>query len=211
MERKYKYLGYVLIVLLPLLFVAFYKTYFIRFPDFNEDIKLFDHVHGAIALAWVLLLIVQPILISKKKNALHRKLGRLSYFVFTLLILSFVPQIIKIIRRGTMQDLFFPIADVSVLIPLYLLAIYYRKNVAKHMRYMIAAILVFFGPTVGRIGPLLLGWSPVFTQTIQYTLIYCILAGLIFYDGNLKKSRPYFVAIAFFIMHQLAFYAVFLW
>ena len=59
MERKYKYLGYVLIVLLPLLYVAFYKTYFIQFPDFNEGIKLFDHVHGAIALVWVLLLIVQ--------------------------------------------------------------------------------------------------------------------------------------------------------
>jgi hypothetical protein len=191
--------------------VAFYKTYFIQFPDFSHDINLFDHVHGIIAFAWVLLLIVQPILISKKKNALHRKLGRLSYFVFTLLILSFIPQIIKIIRRGTMSDLFFPVADVCVLIPLYLLATYHRKNVAKHMRYMISSVLVFFGPTVGRIGPILLGWSPVLTQNIQYTLVYSILLGLIFYDRSLKKSQPYFVAIIFFMMHQLAFYAVFLW
>ena len=210
MERKYKLLGYVMIGIIPLIFVAFYKSYFIKFPDFNEGIYLFDHIHGAIAFAWVLLLIAQPILASQKKIALHRKLGRLSYFIFSLLIISFIPELIKIIRRGDTINLFFPVADMCLLISFYLLAIYQRKNVTKHMRYMIALVLVLAGPTVGRIGPLLLGWSPVFTQNIQYTLIYSILLGLIIYDRNLKKSQPYFVAIVLFMLHQLAFYAVFL-
>jgi len=211
MERKYKYLGYVMILFLPLVFIAFYKSYFEHFPKFSSRIQVFDHVHAIIASTWMLLLIVQPILISKRKYELHRKIGRLSYFLFPLLILSFIPREIKMIESAEPENLFFPVADTLVLIPLYLLAILNKRNAAKHMRYMIAAALVFFGPTVGRIGPQWLGWSALATQNVQYSLIYAILIGLILYDfRNLKKGQPFFVAIVFFLMHQMAFYFIFL-
>jgi hypothetical protein len=75
---------------------------------------------------------------------------------------------------------------------------------------MIAAMLVFLGPTVGRIGPILLGWSEVRTQNIQYIIVYTILIGLLVYDReSFKKRQPYLVAIAFFIIHQLTFYFTF--
>jgi hypothetical protein len=79
------------------------------------------------------------------------------------------------------------------------------------MRYMIATTLVFLGPTVGRIGPVLLGWSELFTQNIQYLIIYSILVGLLFYDkANDRKYQPYVTAICFFIMHQIVYHIVFL-
>jgi len=210
MEKKYRYLGYVLLLLFPLIFAGFYQTYFKNFPV-ADKITYFEHLHALIAIMWVLLLVVQPILIRHKNYSLHRKLGRFSYFVFSLLILSFVPQVVKVVKTEPLENLFFPLADSCLLLAFYLLAIYYKRNIAKHMRYMIAGALVLLGPTVGRIGPILFGWSGLLTQNIQYGIIYSILVGLLIYDEKkLRNNRPYIFAAVLFMLHQLVFYFMFL-
>lgn len=211
MDKSYKYLGYFLLLLIPLIFAGFYKTYIAPFPNFGENIDVYIHIHAIIASIWVAMLIVQPFLIVNKKKALHRSVGKLSYIIFPLLIISFIPRIIKIINSGDIQFLFFPLADGFLLVTFYVLAIYYKKKTAKHMRYMIAAALVLLGPTFGRIGPNLLGWSELLTQNVEYGIIYSILISLIFYDmKNKRKFQPYLIAIAGFVIHQLVFYWVFL-
>ncbi len=211
MDKTYKYLGYYLLLLIPLIFAGFYKSYFQPFPNFSENINGYVHLHAFIASVWVLMLIVQPFLIFNKKLALHRTVGKLSYIVFPLLILSFIPQIIKIVRTENIANLFFPLGDGALLIAFYSLAIYNRKIRSKHMRYMIASALVLLGPTVGRIGPNLLGWSELFTQNVQYGIIYSILISLIFYDmKNKRKFQPYLVAISGFVIHQIVYHVVFL-
>jgi hypothetical protein len=211
MEKQYKYLGYFLLLFIPLLFAGFYKTYIGQFPNFGEKIDAFIHIHAFIASVWIFILIVQPLLILNRKYAWHRTVGKLSYLVFPLLILSFVPQLIKTINHGDIRNLFFPLADSFLLIAFYSLAIYHRKTSGKHMRYMIATSLVFLGPTVGRIGPLLLGWSEMLTQNIQYTIIYTVLIGLILYDRtHQKRFIPYLIVIPFFCIHQLVYYLIFL-
>ncbi len=211
MDKTYKYTGYFLLLLIPLIFAGFYKSYFQSFPDFGPNINVFVHLHAFIASLWVLMLIAQPFLIFNRKLALHRKVGKLSYIVFPLLILSFIPQIIKIIRTENIANLFFPLGDGVLLIAFYSLAIYNRKLRSKHMRYMVAGALVLLGPTVGRIGPNLLGWSELFTQNIQYAIIYTILISLILYDRkNHRKFQPYLVVIAGFMIHQVVYHVIFL-
>lgn len=211
MEKQYKYLGYFLLLFIPLIFAGFYRSYFQSFPQLNENITAFTHAHAFMASVWVLMLIVQPFLILNKKFALHRKIGKLSYVVFPLLILSFVPQVMKVVRTENLANLFFPLADGTLLILFYMLAIYNRKSAYKHMRYMIASALVLLGPTVGRIGPMLLGWTDFFTQNVEYGIVYAILIGLILYDlKNKRKFQPYLIAIAGFIIHELVYYLVFL-
>lgn len=211
MDRTYKYLGYFLLLLIPLIFGGFYKTYFQPFPNFTKNIDAYIHIHAIIAATWVAILIVQPFLIVQKKVALHRTVGKLSYVVFPLLIISFIPRIIKTYNAGDFAYLFFPLGDGSLLILFYALAIYYKRKTAKHMRYMIASALVLLGPTVGRIGPTLLGWSELLTQNVQYGIIYFILISLILYDRkNKRKFQPYLVAIAGFIIHQIIYHSVFL-
>jgi len=210
MEKKYRYLGYVLLLLFPLIFAGFYQTYFKNFP-FADRITYFEHLHASIAIAWVLLLVIQPLLIRNKNYRLHKKLGKVSYLIFSLLILSFIPQIIKVVKTEPLENLFFPLADTFLLLTFYLLAIYYRRNIAKHMRYMIAGALVLLGPTIGRIGPILFGWSGLLTQNVQYGFIYSILIGLLIYDAKkLKNNRPYVLATVLFMLHQLVFYIMFL-
>ena len=211
MEKSYKSLGYFLLLLVPLTIAGFFKTYINQFPKFNENINGFIHIHTFIATLWIVLLIVQPFLIVYKKWRLHRNLGKVSYVLFPLLILSFIPQMIKVANSDQPKNLFFPLADSTLLILFYTLAIYHKKNSSKHMRYMIAIALVFLGPTFGRIGPILLGWSSLFTQNILYLIVYAVLVSLMVYDKrNGKKYQPYVTATVCFLMHQIVYHIVFL-
>lgn len=210
MEKAYRNLGYFLLLLIPLTFLGFYKTYFVQFPNFEEKINTFIHLHAFVASLWIAMLIVQPLLIINKKYRLHRKIGKLSYIIFPILILSFVPQMVRIINSDVPQFLFFPLADSVLLILFYSLAMYHRKTVSRHMRYIIGTATVFLGPTIGRIGPHFFNWSESITQNVQYGIIYLILVGLIFYDKrNNKKYRPYILILSAWVVHQITFNLLF--
>ena len=211
MEKAYRNLGYFLLLLIPLTFFGFYKSYFVQFPDFEENINAYIHFHALIASIWILLLIVQPLLILNGKYKLHRKVGKLSFVIFPILILSFVPQMIRIIRSDAPEVLFFPLADSLLLILFYVLAMYHRRNTSKHMRYIIGTATVFLGPTIGRIGPNFLDWSEGLTQNVQYGVIYLILITLILFDkGNKKPYRPYMLILSIWVLHQITYNLIFL-
>lgn len=210
MENAYKNLGYFFLLLLPLVFLGFYKTYFGPFTNFGENITVYVHLHAFIATIWVLLLIVQPLLIAKKKLKIHRFLGKVSYVVFPLLILSFAPQIDRLISSDTPQFVFFPFADSVLLVMFYVLAIFNKRILYRHMRYMIGTATVFLGPALGRIGPHFFDWSAVVTQNVQYGIIFAILIGLILFDmKNMKKYRPYLFILAAWTVHMIVFNTIF--
>ena len=210
MEKAYRNTGYFMLLLIPLVILGFYKTYFSQFPDFNEKITLFHHLHTAIASVWILTLISQPLLIRYKKYKIHKTIGKITYTIFPLLILSFVPMILKNLYSDSPLNAFYPIADCTLLILFYSLAVYNRRNTPNHMRYMIGAAIVFFGPTIGRIGPILIGLSGNVTQNILYGIIYLILLGLIFLDRKHGRTfRPYVLIFAGWIVHQITFNLIF--
>ena len=49
MEKAYRNLGYILLLLIPLTFLGFHKTYFVQFPNFEENITTFIHLRAFIA------------------------------------------------------------------------------------------------------------------------------------------------------------------
>ena len=197
-------------LLVPLTFLAFYKTYFVQFPNFKNNITTYTHLHAFISIIWILILIVQPILIVKGKNKIHRAIGKLSYILFPLLILSFIPLIINMFYSEHPKAVFLPTSDTIMLILFYSLAIYNRKNVSKHMRFMIGTTLIFLGPTIGRIGPSILGLSHNVTQNMSYGIIYIILIGLILYDRkNNYGYQTYILLFGIWIIHQGVFNLIF--
>jgi hypothetical protein len=211
MEKSYRYLGYVFLLLIPLTIVGFFKTYIVQFPTFENVKYTFLHFHAAIAMVWVMLIIVQPFLISYKKFTWHRKLGVLSYIVFPLLILSFVPTVFNNLNSDTPKNAFFAIGDGLLLIVFYCLAINYRKKSSLHMRYMIAATMVLLGPTIGRILPNIFGFAELATQNIQFAIILSLLIALIILDiRNRKNYNSYLIAIGSWSVHQSVFYYYFL-
>jgi hypothetical protein len=205
MEKNYKSLGFILIIYLPLTFLAFYKTYFGQFPDFDKNIDFFIHVHAFIASVWLVLLIIQPLLIRYKRYNLHRQFGKASLLIFPLVVISLIPQIINIYNRE--DDLLLTLSNITLLIAFYVLAIVNKKNIAKHMRYMIALSLVFVQPTVGRI--MIFWFDSSFIPTIHITffIVNLILLVLLLWDKvNKRTYQPYLVALSCFILYQLIFY-----
>src|SRR5918993_1962480 len=143
MDTTYRNLGYFFMLLIPLTFFAFYRTYINQFPNFNEKVTMMIHLHAVIAGLWIFIIISQPLFIRQKNLKAHRMVGKASYIIFPLLIVSFLPQIIRIIESGNYKFLIFPVGDGVLLIAFYSLAIYYKRKLYKHMRYIIAGALVF--------------------------------------------------------------------
>ncbi|MEN8193094.1 MAG: hypothetical protein ABFS12_09785 [Bacteroidota bacterium] len=105
---------------------------------------------------------------------------------------------------------FFPISDIILLSIYYPIAIYNRKNLSKHMRYMIGITLVFLGPIIGRIGFHIIGLSHFVTQHVFYGIIYLILIGFILYDKkNNDRYQPYLLMLILWILHLIAFNLIF--
>ena len=210
MEKAYKNAGYFALLLIPLVILGFYKTYFSQFPDFSVKITLFHHLHAAIASVWVLILITQPFLARNGRYKIHKSIGKISYFIFPLLILSFVPLIMRILASDHPIISFFPIADCILLILFYSLAVYNRRNTPKHMRYMIGTAIVFLSPIIARIGPNLIGLSHNVTQISLYGFIYFVLISLIFLDRKHDNNfRPYLIIIIAWGIQQTVFNLLF--
>lgn len=207
MEKEYRNIGFVFLLFIPLTFLGFYKTYFVLAPEFVGTVDSYTHIHAFVASLWITLLITQPLLIRFKNFKLHRYFGKISYFVFFALILSFIPQMIKEYGKNL-----FPLNasfDIALLILFYTLAIKYKNNVAMHMRYMIAIALIFIGPTLGRIIFFLLELENLGSLHIPYLFVIGILSGLIFWDKkNGRKYKPYLVALISFTIYLFALYAI---
>ncbi|PKQ44261.1 hypothetical protein [Confluentibacter flavum] len=210
METHYRKLGYIFLLIIPLVIIGFYPSYFGLFPEFNEHIDVFVHIHFLLSLVWIAILITQPLLIINKKYKWHKRIGRSTYIIFPLWILSFLVMIYKVIQKEHYDYLVFPIGNMLILIILYVLAIKHRKKTAKHMRYMIASGIVLIDPTIGR-------WTfnifqdDLIAMPITYTIMNLILIGLIWMDKrNGKDYKPYVVALTCFLIYNIAFFMVYL-
>jgi uncharacterized membrane protein len=206
-EKEYRNIGLVFLLFIPLTFLGFYKTYFVLSPEFEGTVDSYTHIHAFIAALWIALLIVQPLLIRSKNFSLHRILGKVSYVVFFALLLSFIPQMIKEYGKGL-----FPLNatfDIALLMLFYFLAIKHKKEVAIHMRYMIAIALILVGPTLGRIIFFLLGLEHLGPLQIPYIVVIVTILGLILWDKkNGKNYKPYLAAIAVYSIYLISLYAI---
>jgi len=210
METSYRKLGYILLLIIPLVVIGFYPSYFGLFPNFNEHIDTLVHMHFFLSILWVTILIIQPFLIVNKKHKWHKRIGKSTYVIFPLWILSFLVMIYKVIEKETYDYLVFPIGNMIILIILYYFAIKHRKTTAKHMRYMIASAVVLIDPTIGR-------WTynifenDLIAMPITYAIMNLILIGLIWMDKrNGKDYKPYVEALVCFVTYNIAFFIVYL-
>jgi hypothetical protein len=207
MEKQYRNIGFIFLLFIPLTFLGFYKTYFVLSPEFVGTVDAYTHIHAVIASLWIMLLIAQPLLIRSKKFRLHRTFGKISYLIFFGLIVSFIPQMIKEYGKGL-----FPLNagfDIALLLLFYILAIKNKKEVAIHMRYMIAIALIFVGPTLGRILFFLFGLEQLGPLQIPYLIVIAILLSLIIWDKqNGRNYKPYLVAFVAFSIYLISLYTI---
>ena len=87
MESAYKNLSIFFIIMLSFIVLGFFRTYFSLFPTFN-GITTIQNFHGITLLCWFAMLIIQPMLIRYGKYKWHRILGKASYILMPLVLIS---------------------------------------------------------------------------------------------------------------------------
>ena len=159
-KRLQNNIGFFFIGVLIMTLLGFYPTYFSHFPKF-EGFSWVYHFHAFLATLWIVMLISQAFLIRRKKYNLHRKIGKVSYFVIPFLLLSFF-LIAKAtyfkninIKHFSESDALAYLSrsglrDILYMAILYSLAILYKKRTSWHLRFFTCTGLTVLGPGLGR-------------------------------------------------------------
>ena len=226
---NYNNLGYWFSLLVVFAFAGFYTTYFSKLFVPTATII---HVHFVFLALWIFMLIAQPFLIKYKKLSLHRLLGKFSYILVPLVLITSwlltrneyyrkIDVLQGEVANGLQQFSQFdilkkasvnPAAFISIIwfITFYALAIKYRKKATKHARYMLATALILLSPTVDRFIAINLGIrnvAGISSYIISFLIIDLILLYLLFVDyKNKKETITLSTCLLIFMMGQLSFY-----
>ena len=181
---------------------GFYQSYTSQFPHFKNATTLI-HVHGALLMTWMLLLIVQPLLIHYGRASLHRTIGKVSWVLGPLIIIS-----LFLIGRGSYlrgfgnfpehENLSFVVLDLRGFLSFAIfwsLAMITRKSPDSHMRYMIATGILAIGPGVGRGLAYSFGLDFPIAITITDVLDLMIVGVLLGIDVYRKKNYKPFLTV----------------
>ncbi|MGF2414721.1 hypothetical protein [Ferruginibacter sp.] len=204
--------GYYFIGLFALVLLGFWPSYFAKFFNGTADFNFYFHFHSAMVTLWIFMLIAQPILIRKKKLALHRLIGKLSYVVFPLI---FISVILLVHSRHNIDEenldirLFVPFKDLIILGTAYFIAIKYRHDINLHARAMVATGVVFIEPALVRFIMNTFGES-LTAYLFTIGIIYALLIVLIVIERHQKRGRWIFplVLVLYLLVHSVIIFNI---
>jgi hypothetical protein len=204
LSRSWKYFaGFLLLAA-----VAFWPTYLSQPRTSNG----YTHFHAAAASLWMILLVAQSWAIGARRVAQHRLLGKFSYALGPLVLLSIVLLAHDRIR-GAAPGEAYAIQTYILWLQLslgflfalsYALAIWTRKSVARHSRFMVCTALTLVDPVLIRI----LFWAdpaPGFNyQWVTFGVTDLVFLVLIWLERSNRAGRGVFPAmLAVFLAAQL--------
>ena len=209
MERTYKNISVLFILILIGILWGFHKPYTMEFPDF-KSFQMTDHIHGGLMMSWLLMLIAQPIFIVTGRIKTHRAIGKLAYIIGPMITIYLFliaqlgyhkgadnPEIARAVMVLDLRGLFF-------FTTLYVLALSYRKTTAYHMRFMIGTGLLMIGPGFGR--ALINSFGMSIWDAITYTDYAAIIItmALLIYDIVKKNPvAPYTIVLIILVIEKL--------
>jgi len=215
MRQAYKNLGYFFIALFIITLAGFYKTYIGIAPQF-KGLTPFAHIHFAAFTLWFALLITQPFLIKNNKVKLHRILGKASYFLVPILVVTanemqkigFERDILLYPRPAVLSGLLLTYLDLFFFVTCYIVAMVYRKKLAVHICFIIGTSLILLGPGLGRLIGQTLGKDvALLTAAIAPRLI--IIGFMIFEKVKLKRGilqSPFLLLFGLFMLKLILFF-----
>lgn len=190
---------------------GFYQSYTSQFPTFANATTVI-HIHGALLMIWLSLLVVQPILIYLKKAKLHRSIGKAAYVLGPLIIISMF-----LVGKGSYWRGLEVVSETDMLSVLVLdmrglfsfaifwaLAMSYRKTPAAHMRYMIATGILAIGPGVGR-GLMASFDFSLYAALSTTDVIDLVIVGVLLSVDLAKKNdyKPYLVVFLLLLVGKV--------
>ena len=150
----YRQSAFYFLAVLLIAVAGFYPSYF----SVLAKTDLVHHFHGITATAWMLLLIAQAWFIRSRRLQVHRLVGKISLLLVPLFLFSGILVIKSMLNSQSGFSLTFgkrlawiDIITISNFALFYCLAIYYRKNVQLHARFMASTAILVLPPALGPI------------------------------------------------------------
>jgi len=228
----YPNLGYWFLLLLVLVFAGFYTTYF---SVILQPKAFIIHVHFTLMALWIAMLITQPFLIKYNKLAIHRMLGKTSYVLVPLVLVSAflmvrysyyqfvelnqnVAQGLNQFSKGQILQRAAVIQAIALFylawfILFYILAVSNRRKTPIHSRYMLATALTLLGPTVDRIMVFgfkletLPGSIPI--ESVAFVIADAVLITLLLKDyKNRRPTNALWSCLLIYLSGQVLFFTV---
>lgn len=206
MEKKYKFLISFFVAVMLISLAGFYSSYWSKFPRFSEFQNLV-HVHFVAFSFWLFLIVIQPILIIRKKYKLHRRLGKFSYvlapiLVFTIILLSlgkFLREF-SVDENAAAMTAFIAFVDISSFSTFYLVSVLKKSNLRWHVAFIIAATLIVLNPGLSR---LLNQLNYGLGLLAAVLILFFFGSGNYFIDRKNKVQKTYFKKSLFCDNHNL--------
>lgn len=159
---------------------GFWPSYFRPLSHGGVNKYWIIHVHAAVFIGWLLLLVTQASLAASGHIDLHRRVGRVGIAYGILLacigsVISFASPILHVHDRHVPVDLasmsvLYNLTDMVVFSGFFATAIIYRHMPERHKRLILSATVALLGAAVGRVLPggsllyLLVWLSPLFAS-----------------------------------------------
>lgn len=204
--------------------IAFWPSYFSRI---TQQPSYHAHAHGLAMILWCAMLIAQASLVRLGRPALHRQLGKLSYVLVPLIVITTVNFIHFRVQGVTQLGnlglylLALILNALVVFVILFGLAIYYRRDRAMHSRYMLCTIFPLFTPITDRlIGahmPSLVGLVPridgaPILPTVGFLLADAMLVALAVWDWRVNRRVNVFpVALGLLVAYHVSVLTFYRW
>jgi hypothetical protein len=159
-----RFFSWMSVAMAAVAFAGFARTYYLA--EFNDGpkptITPIVHIHGALATAWILLLIVQTRLIAYGRRDIHKLLGLVGVAIGAAVVAIGIYVAIHSERRihtpataDTLADpyvfLIFPFASIGLFALFATLGVLNRQRSEAHKRYMMLATASMIVPALARI------------------------------------------------------------
>jgi len=143
------------LLILAIVVLGFAQSYFLPGMVFAKLPNALVHIHGAIFVSWIFLLILQNFLVAAKKIKWHIALGILGVILPPLMAIFGVLTVFDSIRRsGTPIPpqllIVGDFGELALFLGLVTWALVVRRKAAAHKRLMILATMAITGPAINR-------------------------------------------------------------
>jgi hypothetical protein len=196
---------------------AFWPSYYSRLSE-QSDFRF--HTHGIVMTLWCVMLIAQAYLIRTNQRALHRTIGYASYVLAPLVVIATINLIhFRMKGGGTLPDIglfqFALMVNAAVtFLLLYILAMVFRRDPARHARYMVCTVFPLFTPVTDRLiyahGPSLTSLVPTLSgvplvQILGFALADALLVSLVVWDWRAKRRvNAFAIALGVVATHHVS-------
>jgi uncharacterized membrane protein len=199
-------------LLLIVAVIGFFPSFFSRLGE----AKAVHQFHGGVSTLWMLMLIGQGWLIRTHRRDWHRAIGRLSVVLAALFVVSGLMIEHDIMTRdGAFAKTFGPrlafidLSSVVFFLFCYLMAIYYRRNMALHARFMVCTAMPLLPPALSRaLGHYVLPPDATFGMALHLSFFATelVVAALLVHDAKVGKVRvPYLILMVMLILMQASY------